>query len=33
MPDRDGVSAKLAMVGGVQVFPVKKKKIGDLAVS
>jgi hypothetical protein len=32
-PDRDGVSAKLAMVGGGQAFPVKKKEIGDLAVS
>lgn len=26
------MSAKLAMVGGGQVFPVKKKKIADLAM-
>jgi hypothetical protein len=32
-PGRDGVGAKLAMIGGGQAFPVKKKKIGDLAVS
>ena len=32
-PDRDGAGAKLAMIGGVQVFPVKKKEIGDRAVS
>jgi hypothetical protein len=32
-PGRDGVSTKLAMIGGGQVFAMKKKKIGDLAVS
>ncbi|WP_348641776.1 hypothetical protein [Rhizobium sp. P44RR-XXIV] len=33
MPDRDGVSEKLAMICGGQEFPVKKEKIGDLAMS
>jgi hypothetical protein len=32
-PVRDGVGAKLAMIGGGPVFPVKKKQIGDLALS
>lgn len=33
-PDRDGVSAKLAMVcgGHEQAFPIKNEKIGDLAL-
>jgi hypothetical protein len=31
-PGGEGVSAKLAMIGGCQVFSVKKKEIGNLAV-
>jgi len=32
-PVRDCVGAKLAMIGGDQAFVMKKKQIGDLAVS
>ena len=32
LPSRNGMGAKLAMIGGSEVFSVQKEEIGDLAV-